>query len=155
MSKAFLAVCWLILSLVGVTPVAAQTNAVITGNDGKTYRVRLNGVFAKICAGRAVQLTSPSDGRVSAQDIAIGVDTGAASEPLSLSGDNKHITPFPLDKVKKDEYLRDVWLTTHLTTVPFDIEMKDVRVTAANIRSNGTWTMTLGWSSCTNRPKKQ
>lgn len=142
MSKAFPMVCSLILSLV-VTPVSAQNNVVNMRLDGKTYSVQLNGVFAKVCAAGRVQLT----------DFAFEKEVDGSSPPL-LGGvsNGAHI---PLVKIKMGEQLGAVTLSSTTNPFPFDLDLKDAKVTRATVRSNGTWTMTVGWSSCTNRPKKK
>ena len=131
MSKVFLTACSLILALVLVTPLAAQNNVVEMRLDGKTYKVQLNGVLATLCRGQSSQIVSPRN---------------------AVFGDAES---FPLALVKEGTLAGAVTLIGDGESFPFDIDLKDVRVTDANIRSNGTWTMTLRWSACANRPKEK
>ena len=138
-SNIFLAVSWLILSLVVVTPVSAQNNVQMRF-DGKTYKVHVNGVFQILCRGRGVGVVSPRD--------PIG---GASDKPVrSLKTDGE---TFPLALVKTGKLAGAVTLTADGEAFPFDVDLKDVRVTDANILSNGTWIMMLRWSACANRVK--
>lgn len=99
--------------------------------DAGTYAVALNGVLDKICGGRSVQLVSrpPTAERNGATDRKID---------------------FPIARVKKGEVLGSATLVTDGESFPFNVELKGVTVSDARVRGNGTWTMTIQWSSCTN-----
>lgn len=107
---------------------------------GKAYRVELNGVLAKVCGGRSFQLVSPR------------LD-GDPDRPAGGTSFQK-IEKFPLAKVTKGEVLGTATLVTDGERFPFNVELKGATISDALVRSNGTWTMTISWSSCINVPKR-
>jgi len=107
---------------------------------GARYAVGLNGVFAKVCGGKSVQLVSPR------------LD-GDPDRPAAGPGFMK-IEKFPVEKVKKGEVLGSATLVSDGESFPFNVALKGATVSDAQMRSNGTWTMTISWSSCTNVPKR-
>lgn len=132
-----LGVSVVVFLILAVAPlVAAETVHLYVG--GKAYDAELNGVPAKVCTGKSVQIISPRK----------PVD-GDPDRPKSRG------TPFPLERVKKGEQLGAVTLVTDGESFPFSIEMKGVSVSDAMIRGNGTWTMTVSWTSCSNVAKRK
>ena len=126
--------------LLGGTPLIAAETVHLYLSDGKSYRVELNGVFSKLCTLRSAQVVSPRD----------AIIDGDPDRPR-----NKFFDPFfDVSRVKKGEVLGDSRLVGEGETFPFDVALKGVTVSAAQVRSNGTWSMTLRWTACENIPKR-
>jgi hypothetical protein len=104
---------------------------------GKVYRVEVNAVLMKVCAGQSLSIVSPRDAIISSGDDAAGIKT------------------FPLELVKKGTYMDAARLVGKGETFPFDVELKGAKVSDALVRSNGTWSMTVTWTSCANVATKK
>jgi hypothetical protein len=100
---------------------------------GKVYRVEVNAVLMKICAGQSLSIVSP-------RSITMEDDKGET---------------FPLELVKKGTYMDAARLVGKGETFPFDVELKGANVSDALVRSNGTWSMTVRWTSCANVAKNK
>jgi hypothetical protein len=131
------AVC-VLLGLATQPIIAAETVLLYFG--GKKYRVEVNAVLMRVCEGRAVQIVSPRD---------IALD-GDPDRPAKLVGDDE---TFPLELVKQGTYMDAAKLVGKGETFPFDVELKGAKVSDAHVRSNGTWSMTVTWTSCAKVPK--
>ena len=128
------AVC-VLLGLATQPIIAAEPVALSFG--GKVYRVEVGAVLMKVCAGRAVQIVSPRD----------PLEEGDPDQPVGKG------ETFPLDLVKQGTYMDAAKLVGKGETFPFDVELKGAKVSDAKVRSNGTWYMTVTWTSCANVPK--
>lgn len=137
--RQFRSVFVLALVCIVVAPVHAAYEGYLEFG-GRRYAVQVNGVVGKVCGGRSVQLLSPR------------VD-GDPDRPAAKSGFLK-IEKYPIEKVKKGEALGTATIVTDGESFPLDVELKGATISDALIRSNGTWTMTMSWSSCANVPKR-
>jgi hypothetical protein len=126
----YLAGATLVLAALTTVPVHAAADMYLA-ISGTKYRVGLNGVFSSICRLKSIQIVPPT-----------------------LVGDGES---FPVARVKKGEALGTVRLRLvgDAESFPFDVDLKDVTVSDAAVRQNGTWSMTVRWSNCSLSPRGQ
>lgn len=127
----YLAGATLVLAALTTVPVHAAADMFLAISSGKEYRVGLNGVFSSICRLNSIQILPPT--------LVGGGET------------------FPIARVKKGEVLGTVRLRLvgDGESFPFDMDLKDVTVSDASVRPNGSWTMTVRWSNCSLSPRGQ